>query len=203
MKKLLFIFGLLLAMGPIANHANAQSSVDFGIRGGLNISNLNDIEGEADSRTGFMAGLYFNFLVPNSPVSIQPEVLYTQKGFESGNNTFQLDYIEVPVLVKFDFITDGSVTPNVYFGPYVGFNVSAEIDGNEGLLGGDSESDIEDGVESTDFGVAVGGGLDFGRVDLGIRYGAGLTEVFEDGLFENNNSGAKNGVLSITAGIDF
>lgn len=202
MKKLLFTLCLLLTVGVVANQAIAQTG--FGIRGGVNFANLNDIDGEVDSRTGFMAGLYFNFPVTNSPVSIQPEVLYTQKGFESGDDTFQLDYVEVPVLAKFNFITNGNITPNVYFGPYVGFNVSAEVDtGNgDGLFGDDTETDIEDGVENTDFGVTVGGGLDFGRFDLGVRYNAGLTEVFEDGLIDND-SGAKHGVFSITAGIDF
>lgn len=201
MKKLLFSLSLLLTVGIIANQAQAQTGLDFGIRGGLNIANLNDIDDEVASRTGFMAGIYLNFLVPNSPVSIQPEVLYTQKGFESGDATVQLDYVEVPVLAKFDFITDGSITPNVYFGPYVGFNVSAELDGDDGIFVG-GEADIDDDVEGTDFGVVVGGGLDFGRVDLGVRYGAGLSEIFEDGPFDDD-SGAKNGVFSITAGIEF
>jgi hypothetical protein len=200
MKKLLLSLCLLLTIGLFANQAVAQTG--FGIRGGVNFANLNDIDGEVESRTALMGGFYFNFPVTNSPVSIQPEVLYSQKGFETGDDTFQLDYIEIPVLAKFDFITDGSITPNVYFGPYVGFNVNADISGeNNDFFGGNSEADIEDSVENTDFGVVVGAGLDFGRIDLGVRYSAGLTEIYEDGLFEDNNSGAKNGVFSITAGI--
>lgn len=186
MKKLLFLFSLLLAVGVVANQAQAQTS--FGIRGGVNIANLNDTDADTDSRTGLHAGLYFNFPVTNSPVSIQPEVLYTQKGYEVGDDPVKLDYIEIPVLAKFDFITDGSITPNVYFGPSVGFNVNAEDE-----IGGD----IEDSVKGTEFGVVVGGGLGFGRLDLGVRYGAGLTEVFENG------GSAKNGVFSVTAGIGF
>jgi hypothetical protein len=189
MKKLLFTLCLLLTVGVVANQAIAQTG--FGIRGGVNFANLNDTDANTDTRTGLMAGLYFNFPITNSPVSIQPEVLYTQKGYEIGDDPIKLDYIEVPVLAKFDFITDGSITPNVYFGPAIGFNVSAKDEA--GLIQGD----IENSVKDTEFSVVVGGGLDFGRLDLGVRYGAGLTEAFEGG------GKSKNGVLSITAGIDF
>lgn len=191
MKKLLFSLCLLLTVGVVANQAKAQTG--FGIRGGVNFANLNDVDDRPDSRTGLMAGIYTNFLIPNSPVVIQPEVLYTQKGYEVGDNAVKLDYIEVPVLAKFNFITDGSVTPNVYFGPYLGINVSAEADTDP--FGGDV--DIDDAVNTTDFGVVVGGGVNFGRIDLGVRYGAGLTEVFDEG------GEGKNGVFSITAGVGF
>lgn len=194
MKKLLFSLCLLLTIGVFAQEAQAQRTGGFGIRGGLNLANLNDTDANVDTRTGFMVGAYMSFPVSNSPVAIQPEVLYTQKGIEAGESTYQMDYIEIPVLARFDFITDGSITPNVYFGPYLGFNINAEVDGEANILGGPN---FEDNVKDTDFGVVVGGGLDFGRFDLGVRYGAGLTEAFE------NSGSAKNGVLSVTAGIGF
>ncbi len=195
MKKLLFIFSAIFLIGITTQQANAQNN--FGIRGGVNFANLNDTEGDVDSRTGFMLGAYMNFPVSNSPVSIQPEVLYTQKGYEQGNTTTKLDYIEVPVLARFDFITDSGLLPFVYFGPYVGIKVNAEVDGDQVVPsnGGNIPSGIDEATNDTDLGVVVGGGLDFGRFDLGVRYNAGLTEVFDGG------DSAKNGVLSITAGI--
>jgi len=198
MKKLLFSLCLLLTIGLFAQQAQAQTRSGFGVRGGVNFSTLNDVNESPDSRTGIMLGVYANYLIADSPVSIQPEVLYTQKGFESGNTTVQLDYIEIPVLAKFAFITDGSLTPYVYAGPSVGFNINAERDGDDdGILGGGPDTDIDDQINSTEFSVVVGGGLDFGRIDLGVRYGAGLTEVFD------GPSSAKNGVFSITAGLGF
>ncbi len=194
MKKLLLSFTILLTLGFFAGQVQAQSNIGFGFRGGLNFANLNDIDDDFSSRTGLMMGGYFNFLIPNSPVSIQPEILYTQKGFESGNATIQLDYVEVPVLAKFDFIIDSNITPHVYFGPYIGFNVNAEIDGENTLIEG--ETDIDDAVVGTDFGVVVGGGVDFGQFNAGVRYGAGLSEVFED-------LDGKNGVFSVIAGVNF
>lgn len=198
MKKLLSVFSILLLIGFSANQVAAQTG--FGVRGGVNFANLNDTDADVDARTGIMAGAYLNLPISNSPVSIQPEVLYTQKGFESGDNTYQLDYVEVPVLARFDFITNSGLRPHVYFGPYIGFNVNAEIDGeDEGtLFPDDSQTNIDDITNDTDFGVSVGAGLDFGRFDLGVRYNAGLTEVFDA-----DDMTAKNGVLSIVGGIGF
>jgi len=56
----------------------------------------------------------------------------------------------------------------------------------------------EGDINTTDFGVTVGAGLDFGRLDLGVRYDAGLTEVSDD-----ENVSAKNDVFSVVAGIGF
>lgn len=189
MKKLLssiFILCLLTIFNFSASQA--QSPLNFGLRGGLNFATLNTVDG-ADSRTGLMVGGYFNIKVPLSPISIQPEVLYSQKGYEADGGTIKLDYIEVPVLAKFDFVSSGPVTPGVYFGPYLGFNVNAEADS------GPFSGDIKDSIKDTDFGVVVGGGLDVSKLHIGIRYGAGLTKIFED------DSDGKNGVFSVVAGI--
>lgn len=203
MKKILLSLTILLAAGLFTHQAQAQSNIGFGFRGGVNIANINDADFDAESRTGIMLGGYFSFPIPNSPVYIQPEILYTQKGAEiddlTGNGVTteaKLDYIEVPVLARFDFITDGNITPHVYFGPYIGFNVSSEVEAtsDEGTV----SDNLEDEIKGTDFGVTVGGGVDFGKFNLGVRYGAGLTKIFEDDLGEG-----KNGVFSVTAGVNF
>lgn len=200
MKKILAlicVIGLVLSAG--VDKVNAQSPLNFGLRGGLNFANLNNVD-DTETRTGFMGGIYLNFKVPMSPVSIQPEVLYTQKGFDTSANiggqqittTTKLDYIEVPVLAKFSF-APGPLTPKVYFGPYIGFNVKAEVEAESG--GNSGTQDIKDSVKDTDFGVVVGAELSFSKLNVGLRYGAGLTKIAED------DSDGKNGVFSIVAGI--
>lgn len=200
MKKLLTALCTFAIVGAFGiSEVAAQPS--FGLRGGLNLANFNDVD-NTESRTGFMAGAYVNIGVPMSPISIQPEVLYTQKGAEmSGTvggepitSTTKLDYIEIPVLAKFSF-APGPVTPHVYFGPYLGFNVSAEAETE--AAGQSATQDIKDSVKGTDFGVVVGAEAEISKFNVGVRYGAGLTEISEDG------GDGKNGVFSIVAGISF
>lgn len=193
MKKILPQIGLLTLITIFSlSSANAQSPVNFGLRAGLNFANFNDTEnGDFDSRTGLMVGGYLNFKVPMSPISIQPEALYTQKGAESGGTTVKLDYLEVPVLAKFSF-APGPATPHVYFGPYVGFVLNSEVSG------GGASVDIDNA--QTDLGGVVGGGLDINlgltKLNAGVRYGFALTDAFDGGQ-------GKNGVFSIVAGINF
>lgn len=192
MKKLLSLICVIaLVSAAGVTTANAQSPLNFGLRAGLNFANYNDLEdGDLDSRTGLVVGGYLNFKIPMSPVSIQPEALYSQKGAEDGGTTIKVDYLEVPVLAKFSF-APGPATPHVYFGPYVGFVLNSEVSG-------DGQSISIDNAQ-TDFGGIVGGGLDINlgvtKLNAGLRYGFGLVDAFDGGQ-------GKNGVLSVVAGID-
>lgn len=192
MKKLLYI--PLLAIGLILT-TQTTADAQIGVRGGVNFATVTGDDVDADTRTGLMVGLYTNYALGNGSIILQPEVLYTQKGFETTQSfgelgdadvTFKLDYIEVPILAKVNFAGNESFAPHVYAGPYIAFKVNATAESN-----GD-EGDV-DGVESTDFGLVLGAGVDIGALNIGARYGLGLTEIGETG-------DAKNSVFSIVAG---
>ncbi|MEL7833262.1 porin family protein [Fodinibius sp. Rm-B-1B1-1] len=194
MKKIIISFALIFGLLSIISVQKSHAQVDFGLRAGLNFSNFYDTAdgSDLDSRTGFMVGGFLNFKVPMSPISIQPEVLYTQNGYEAANDiTLELDYIQVPVLAKFSF-APGPAQPHVYVGPYVGIPVTSKVSG-----GGVS---IDTDNEQTDFGGIVGAGVDFNvgltKLNVGGRYGFGLTNAFDGGQ-------GKNSVISIVAGLNF
>lgn len=194
MKKAIISFTVIFGLLSILSVQKSQAQVDLGLRAGLNFSNLyNTPDGtDLNSRTGLMIGGYLNFKVPMSPISIQPEVIYTQNGYEpSKDATLKLDYIQVPVLAKFSF-APGPAQPNVYFGPYIGFPVKSELSGN-GIS-------LETDNEQTDLGGIVGAGVDFNvgltTLNLGSRYSFGFTNAFDGGE-------GKNSVISIVAGIEF
>lgn len=191
MKKLflsiLVIFGLLTAF--CVQQVNAQA--DFGLRTGVNFSSYNDVidDVDQDTRTGLMLGAYLDISIPTIPFSIQPEVLYTQKGYEEGGATLKSDYLEVPVLAKFSF-APGPIQPHIYLGPYAAFPINTEGPG-----GGVSVF-VDD--TQTDFGGIAGAGTDINagvaNLNLGVRYGFGLVDAFENGQ-------GKNSVFSVVAGI--
>ncbi len=172
----------------------------IGISAGANFANFVDTDASVDSRTGVMAGLTYGIAVPMSPVTIQPGVFYAQKGATLSDGdietTTKLDYIEIPVIAKFDFILDNPMlTPHVFFGPYAGFTLNAEQEVSDGNTSG--SVDIGDQVKDTDIGVVVGAGADINKFRIGIRYSVGLTDVAETDIFNG-----KNGVLSLVAGIN-
>lgn len=182
MKKsylLIIIWSLITILS--VQQANAQ--VDFGLRAGVNFANYNDIPDYADSnaRIGLMAGAYLDINLPISSFSIQPEVLYTQKG-----HTLRTDYLEIPLLAKFSF-TPGTINPHIYVGPYTAFFLNRERN-NLPVVNN----------PQTDFGGIVGAGTDINAggttLNMGFRYGFGLVDAYE-------NSRGKNSVFSIIAGV--
>lgn len=188
MKKLKLGSLLAVLVLILGIQQTAYAQVDFGLRGGVNFANYSDVDGDLDSRSGLMIGAYLDIGVPMAPISIQPEVTYSQKGAEFGGSETNVDYLEVPVLAKFSF-APGPASPHIYAGPYAGFVINSESNG----------VDVSDNTE-TDFGGIVGAGLDINaaviKFNVGARYGFGLVDAFSSGS-------GKNSVFSVVAGISF
>ena len=196
MKKLhkigALVLAAILAIGYTAN-TNAQVLPEFGIKGGLNYATLNNID-DVEYRPGLLIGAFAELNVPASPMSVQPEILYAQYGadIQDSDASFKLNYIQVPVLLKFGFPAPGA-TPNVYFGPYANFLLNSEVANNNGSI------NLEDNTKNSTFGVIIGAGVDISKFQLGVRYTAGLTNVADD----NFSDEAKNGAFGVTLGVSF
>ncbi|MEP2446983.1 MAG: porin family protein [Balneola sp.] len=173
---------------------NAQILSEFGIKGGANFAILSNLDG-SETKTGILAGVYTKIKIPVTPVSVQTEVLYAQYGAKQtgGDQDIILNYIQVPVLLKFGFnVPAAPVKPNVFFGPYLSFKTKAEFE-NSVAVNPDS---FNNNVRDQDYGVVVGAGLDIGKLRFNLRYSAGLINIFEEGA-----NGEKNGGIAITFGV--
>jgi len=182
MKKLFTLFFVVFVFS-IMSFAQMQA----GFKAGLNLANLSgdDIE-NTDAKTSFAFGGFFCYQF--SPMfAIQPEVYYTMKGAtqkmdfdgETVDVTYSLDYIEIPLLVKFMIpIKDSKVKPAIFVGPHLGINTTAKVKAE--FQGQSEEQDLED-VKSTEFGLQFGGGIGFpvgnGELGIDIRYILGLSTI--------------------------
>ncbi len=187
------------AMANAQNEADntADKTMSFGVKGGVNFATItgDDID-SPDSRTSFHVGALAEFPISDM-FSIQPEVMYSGKGFDfefegtDGDNAeLQLDYIDVPVLAKI-YVTEGL---SFEVGPQFSFLVNEEADFNPNSDDGDI---VLDEAESFDFGVA--GGVTF-LTNIGLfasgRYTMGLVDVYQD-------VDAKHSVFQISVGYKF
>nr|WP_229684224.1 porin family protein [Flavobacterium limi] len=203
-----FLYALSLFMMTSFGIVSAQSSTvvgpEFGIKGGVNMSNLysdsDDIDDE-NALWGFNAGVFAAFPIADN-VFIQPEILYTTKGAEldynfagvEGTNKFRLNYIEVPLLVRFN-LTENF---NIHVGGYASYLVNAKLSG-EGDVEFDDELDADD-FERFDAGLSAGVGVDFNPISIGLRYNYGLTTIGKERDFAGTNytfPDAKNSNLSL------
>lgn len=138
----------------------------FGIKGGINFSSVSHFElgyisESVTTYTGFNAGLAFSFSLPVQGMTLQPEINYVSKGamfHGSGIKRFRVDYIEIPVNLQYglDLVL---LRPYLMLSPYVGYAVNkspSELDWNF--------------MNRFEYGIGIGGGLDFWRIQLQIQY---------------------------------
>jgi hypothetical protein len=168
---------------------------------GATFSTLRGIDG-LDSRTGLIGGLSFVF--PSSgPLSLQTGATFVGKGAEAGDASTQgieINYLEVPLLLRLGLSRGGSVTPHVYAGPYFGLQLSCTLEGTSA----DCDSVGSVNPKTVDLGGILGGGLDFhfGPLILtgGLRYAFGVSKV-ADFEFGSVRESAKNGTFAIYTGL--
>lgn len=161
MKKTILVISLVF----ISVTAFSQASVSLGIKAGANFANTN-ISG-SESITALHGGAYG--LVKFANIGIQPEILFSKQGSQlTGGSEIDLDYVNIPVMLKF-YLPAGL---NLQAGPQFGVLLNAE---NE-------NGDIKNQLKNSDLSAALGAGWDapFG-LQFTARYVFGLSDI-DDGL---------------------
>jgi len=109
MKKIMFAL-LVSVMGGSSMYAQSSSDqLHIGVKAGANYSNMYDSKNKeytADGKIGFAAGAFVSIPI-GTYFGIQPEVLFSQKGFKAtssvlGNDvslTRTTSYIDVPIFL--------------------------------------------------------------------------------------------------------
>lgn len=211
MTRLIVLLVVFLLSVPAVGLGQAPS---FGFRGGLNMADFGGSQiVDSDSRAGFTVGAFVSIPV-NAAVAIQPELLFSRKGARSAAYDYDEfpqdgdappvgvylsertahDYLELPVLLKVSPSPSGNVVRPIFFaGPSVGF-----------LLGTKEvyDTDYSEYLNSVDFGVIIGGGVELGRLSLDARYNLGLATIDKDyeASFGRVPGGVKNRALAVSAG---
>ena len=120
MKKF-FTLVVLLATMTVA----AQAQVQFGVKGGLNLTNMKLSTDVVDksNQAGFFIGPTVKFTLPVVGLGIDASALYDQRSSKLDGETVKQQSIQVPVNLRYG-IGLGS-TASIYFfaGPQFGFNV--------------------------------------------------------------------------------
>lgn len=106
-----------LFMGATAFSQN----LDLGIKAGANFANISDVN-DLSSKTGFQAGIFAGIKFTDK-VGIQADVLYSQQGAEFDYGKFDLNYVNVPVVLKY-YLVQGL---NIQAGPQFGFILDDDI----------------------------------------------------------------------------
>jgi hypothetical protein len=209
--SLLSLFGLMLSIGAFAQETGRVWSLGPEI--GAAFSNHGKDADDSEYKSGLVAGGFATYSILDR-YAFTAKVLFNQKGAKSedGDVKEQLNYIEVPVLARVFFNREGTVRPNVFFGPSFGF-----LTGAKWKIGDEDYENVEDIASSPfgdvdsykdvyntfDFGVSLGLGLSIRVANemyfiIDTRYTYGLSEVYKNADGSSNNQNA-----TVTAGLSF
>ena len=210
---------IFIAMLSFPFFLNAQ--IEIGFRAGANMAEadlqrLYDKPFELESMRGIQASLFANFQLGSS-FALQPEISYSQKGFEaSWNNadssyTLRTNYFEVPLMLEFGIPIGknlrifGNAGPNA---SYL-FNAKEEFfdNVNETFSITDYNFQEENMLERLDLGVNFGGGISVRinrwKIMADARYNIGLLSLIEVDSANNFFETAKNKVTNIAIGASY
>jgi len=153
--------------------ARTGKPVSFGIKAGMNVSNLDDNQtGATDALIGYHAGVLAHIHL-NTMLALQPEINYSLQGAkytELGKE--KIGYVNVPILLQYMF--DGGA--RLQTGPQIGFVTSAKLERSSG-----GTFDVKDQIENADVSWVIGLGY-ISNTGLGVdaRYNLGLINIVND-----------------------
>ncbi len=193
MKHTIAVFALIVLLA-----GTSQAQVGFGLTGGVNFANVGgaDVSYSPKSLTGFAGGVYLDLGVPFL-ISVQPEVLYSMKGYKTDQSitflgstfavksTVNLNYVEIPVLIKYSLPVP-VLKPTLFVGPSMGILLNAkakvEITGQPA-----QDTTITSSTTGTDWGVVFGASAHLAIVTVSARYTMGLTTLDKSGTTKAYN----------------
>lgn len=180
---------------------DSREELKVGIKAGANYSNVYSESGNdfvADGKVGFAGGIFVS--IPLSQlVGIQPELLYSQKGFKT-EGTFldgklTTNYLDVPVHLQI------KPSPNVslLLGPQLSYLLSTKYELN-GFSAIDEEN-FDDNNNRVNLGLSAGIDFTVENFLISARGSWDLSEVNKDNTTSDINY--KNQLFQLTLGYRF
>lgn len=180
----------------------------FGLKAGANFSNVYDSKSEdfdAEGKLGFAGGVQISIPI-NKYLGIQPEVLFSQKGFKGEGRMFGVDYsfkrttsyIDVPLQIALkpsEFIT-------ILAGPQYSYLIKQKDEFNSDLFSSSQEEEFEnENIRKNIFGFVGGLDINIMHVVLGARVGWDIMDNHGDG--SSSTPRYKNVWFQATIGYNF
>ncbi|ADB40180.1 porin family protein [Spirosoma linguale] len=189
----------------------AQQRFSAGPRVGLNLSTFGMDARDYTMKPGVTAGAFLMYSSLNH-FGISGDILYSQMGGKykqpntslASSYTQHINYLEIPIALRYFLTLNGNFRPNVFFGPSLAFKLNAKrtniLDNGVSRADGDNT----DAYRAMDLGLIAGFQFNFKglgerqRFLIDARYRYGLSDItLNDGRNINNST------VTLTLGYGF
>lgn len=203
-----FFAVVIFISGSAVAQDDLRERFTFGPKLGLNVSNIWDTQAENfshDPKAGFAGGVYATIPIGRL-LAIQPEVMFSQKGFTSSGQVLTIpytmtrtsNYLDIPVLLVFRparFIS-------IMAGPQIGFQLSQKDKISFGSLSSEDQQQFEnDNWRKNMLGIHMGLDLNIKRFVISPRAALDFQDNKGDGT--STDPRYKNFILQLTLGYRF
>jgi len=175
-----------------------------GLRLGFNVAHVSSdsplLDG-SNPKAGLNIGLVTGMqLTPYTPLFFETGLFYTQRGGKSGSGsdkfTYDLNYLELPLLIKYKHFLGNGMNLQPYAGGYVALGTDGKIKDYQGRQ---AFSSYEDGYFNRfDGGLKIGCGMGFNMLYVDACYQLGLANIGQDDFDDTHN-----GCFTINVGVNF
>lgn len=197
---------------PARNTHSRPSRLDYsdgpyvGFRIGPTFSTVSSDDPYLDGgsmKTGLNVGIAAGTpIMFDTPLYLESGLYFTQKGGEGkalgSKFTYDLQYLEVPILLKYKCEIDHNASIQPFIGGYFAVGVGGKIKDFEYRQAYSSFSSSSDAFKRFDSGLKFGCGAEFSPFYIEMAYDLGLTNICHD-YFDTS----KNGALTLSVGVNF
>ena len=205
MKKILLVAAVLACIANNSIGQDYRKKFQFGLKAGTNFSNIYDSQGDtfdAESKFGLAGGVFMAIPI-GKILGIQPEVLFSQKGYKQTGSflgsTYELNrttnYIDIPLLVSIKPVSNMTIQ----VGPQYSYLLKQNDVFANDLTSIQQQNEFKnDNIRKNT--LCFIGGVDFNvnRVVIGTRAGWDVLNNSGDGT--STNPRYKNAWLQATIG---
>jgi hypothetical protein len=209
-KSIMLILAATITCGLRAQNSavsrDLRETPALGLKAGINISNLYDTRGEdfeKTSKVGFAGGAFLSLPIGRY-LGVQPEVLYSKKGYKGSGEiinysfTRTVDYLDIPLLLQLKPAQNITIVG----GPLFSFLLHKRIELESGNLSVEQQTDIK----NTNFRkntLGLTGGLDITLYPVVISGRVGWDVQHNNGDGTSTDPRFKNVWFQTTVGIVF
>ncbi len=217
MKRLIFTIASIIVTLPMLaqydSYGRTQASMPgyayerniyYGLRLGMGISTVNSDDSDLDggsSQTGLNLGAVAGFqLAASAPVYLETGLFYTEKGgkgyVDNSKFTYNLNYLEIPIIVKYRYSIDDSFSVQPFAGGYIAFGVGGKVKNYSERE--TSSSFSENYFKRFDGGLKIGCGAEYQMIYAELAYDWGLANICHSDF-----DTSRTGCFYINCGVNF